>query len=180
LDPGSQPANKKAYPVPLRLRGECRKQISDLLERSFIRKSSSPCSAPVLFVVKNAVGSGSAAGSGAPPVWTWRMVCDLRALNLCTLKHAGPLQVTQEVVTELCGAFVSRGTHFTTLDLQQGYNQIRIRPKDRHKTAFSTPFGHYEWNVLAFGLYNAPAVPSAAAELCIRDGTGKVCGGVPK
>ena len=91
--------------------------------------------------------------SGAPPERTWRMVCDFRALNYCTSKHAGPLPVVQELLNELSGA-----THFSCLDLQQGYHQIRIAPGDCHKTAFSTPFGHFEWNVLAFGLCNAPAV----------------------
>jgi hypothetical protein len=153
LEPDSKTANQRAYPVPLRLRDECRSQISDLLERNFISKSSSPWSAPILFVAKKAVGSGSAAVSGAPPKRSWRMVCDFRALNHCTSKHAGPLPVVHELLNELGGA-----THFSTLDLQQGYNQIRIKPEDRHKTAFSTPFGHYEWNVLAFGLCNAPAV----------------------
>jgi hypothetical protein len=153
LEPDSKTANQRAYPVPLRLRDECRKQISDLLEKNFISKSSSSWSAPILFVAKKAVGSGSTAVSGEPPKRSWRMVCDFRALNHCTSKHAGPLPVVHELLNELGGA-----THFSTLDLQQGYDQIRIKPEDRHKTAFSTPFGHYEWNVLAFGLCNAPAV----------------------
>ena len=153
LEPGSRIANQRAYPVPLRLRDECRRQITALLEKGFISKSISPWSAPILFVAKKSVGSGSTAVSGAPPERTWRMVCDFRALNYCTSKHAGPLPVVQELLNELSGA-----THFSCLDLQQGYNQIRIAPGDRHKTAFSTPFGHFEWNVLAFGLCNAPAV----------------------
>ncbi len=61
--------------------------------------------------------------------------------------------MVQELLNELGGA-----THFSCLDLQQGYNQIRIAPGDCHKTAFSTPFGHFEWNVLVSGLCNAPAV----------------------
>ncbi len=153
LEPGSRIANQRAYPVPLKLGDECGRQITALLEKGFISKSISPWSAPILFVAKKAVGSGSTAVRGAPPERTWRMVCDFRALNYCTSKHAGPLPVVQELLNELSGA-----THFSCLDLQQGYNQIRIASGDRHKTAFSTPFGHFEWNVLAFGLCNAPAV----------------------
>jgi hypothetical protein len=74
LEPDSKTANLRAYPVPLRLRDECRSQISDLLERNFIRKSSSPWSAPIFFVAKKVVGSGTAVVSGAPPKRSWRMV----------------------------------------------------------------------------------------------------------
>ncbi len=84
LEPGSRIANQRAYPAPLKLRGECRRQITALLEKGFISKSISPCRAPILSVAKKAVGSGSTAVSGAPPERTWRMVCDFRAINYCT------------------------------------------------------------------------------------------------
>jgi hypothetical protein len=79
LEPNRRPANQRAYPLPLRLRDECRAQINDLLEQNFISKSSSPWIAPILFVVKKVVGSGSAAVSGEPPKRSRRMVCDFRA-----------------------------------------------------------------------------------------------------
>jgi hypothetical protein len=137
LEPNSRPANQRAYPVPLRLWDECRSQINDLLERNFIyiSKSSSPWSAPIIFVAKKVVGSGSAAVSGEPPKRSWRMVCDFRAINHCTTKNAGPLPVVYELLSELGGA-----THFSILDLQQGFNQIRVRPEVRHKTAISNTF----------------------------------------
>ena len=153
LVPGSRIASQRAYPVPLKLRDECRRLITALLEKGFVCKSISPWSAPILIVAKKAVGPGSTAVSGAPPEHTWRMVCDYRALNYCTSKHAEPQPVVQELLNELSGA-----THFSCLDLQQRYHQIRIAPGDRHRTAFSTLFGHFEWNELAFGLCDAPAV----------------------
>jgi hypothetical protein len=61
------------------------------------------------------------------------------------------LPVIHELLHEIGGA-----THFSSIDLQQGYFQIWINPEDGSKTAFSTPFGHFQWNVMAFGLCNTP------------------------
>jgi hypothetical protein len=90
---------------------------------------------------------------GEPRKWSLKMVYDIRVLNHCTSKHARPSPVLHELLNESGGA-----THVTTLGLQQGYKHIRIKLEDRHQTALSTPFGHYEWNVLAFGRCNARAV----------------------
>ena len=46
---------------------------------------------------------------------------------------------------------------FNKFDMKSGFWQIQIRESDRYKTAFTTPFRHYEWNVMPFGLKNAPS-----------------------
>jgi hypothetical protein len=160
LEPNSNTANQRAHPVPQRLREECRKQISDLLDKNFISKSSCSWRAPILFVAKKAVGSCTVV-SGEPAKRSWRMVCDLRALNHCTSKYVGPLPVVHKLLNELGGA-----THFSTLD----------KLEDRHKAAFSIPSGHYEWNMLAFGLYNAPPGFQQPLNLVYGNRAGKVCG----
>ena len=80
------------------------------------------------------------------------MCIDYRALNKITVKNRYPLPRIEDLFDELQGA-----QYFTSLDLAQGYHQIRIPPEDVPKTAFRTPLGHFQFKVLCFGLTNAPA-----------------------
>ena len=72
-----------------------------------------------------------------------RMCIDYRALNKVTVKNRYPLPRIDDLLDSLGGATV-----FSSLDLQQGYHQLRIREEDVPKTVFRTPIGHYQWRVL--------------------------------
>src|SRR5512133_1000431 len=117
---------------------EIKKKIKELLDKGYIRPSSSPWVAPVLLVEKK---DGSL-----------RMVVDYRALNEVTIKNKYPLPMINDLFDRLQGAKV-----FSKIDLRSGYHQLKIREQDIPKTAFTTRYGLYEYTVMSFGLTNAPA-----------------------
>ena len=84
--------------------------------------------------------------------WDHRLCVDYRRLNSKTVKDAYPLPRIEESFNALAGS-----KYFTTLDLASGYHQIAMDPKDQDKTAFTTPFGLFEYTRMPFGLTGAPA-----------------------
>ncbi len=107
-----------------------------------------------VLVVRDPPGGTSAQVSGISPLcWLKRRMCvDYRQLNAKTRKDAFPLPRIEETLDSLTGA-----RWFSTMDLASGYNQIPVTEGDKHKTAFCTPFGLFEWNRMPFGLCNAPS-----------------------
>ena len=132
-------------------REEVEQQVKKLLALGFIRPSTSPYGAPVLFVKK--------------PDGSLRMCVDYRALNRITVKNKYPLPRIDLLLDQLAGA-----KFFTTLGLEQAYHQVRITAQDVPKTAFRTHVGSYEWLVLPFGLTNAPSTFQAVVNDLFREG----------
>ena len=139
LVPGAEPVSIAPYRMaPAELK-ELRIQLDDLLAKEFIRPSTSPWAASVLFA-KKADGS-------------LRMCVDYRQLNRLTIKNKYPLPRIDDLFDQLQGA-----CYFSKIDLRSGYHQLRVREKDIPKTAFRTRYGHFEFVVMPFGLTNAPTV----------------------
>lgn len=138
LEPGTKPITKAPYRMAPAEMAELKKQLDELMEKGFVRPSSSPWGAPVLFVKKK---DGS-----------FRLCIDYRGINRVTVKNKYPLPRIDELLDQLRGA-----TCFSKIDLASGYHQIPIAEEDVRKTAFRSRYGHYEFVVMPFGLTNAPA-----------------------
>jgi len=124
--------------MPLNELAEWKTQPKELLDKGFIRPSSSEWGCLVLFVKKKDQ--------------SLRMCMDYRPLNAVTIKNKYPLPRIDILFDQLSKAKV-----FSKIDLRSGYHQIKILRQDIPKTAFSTRYGLYEYHVMSFGLTNAPA-----------------------
>ena len=135
---GTAPISRRSYRMPPNEHTELKTQLKELLDKGFIRPSSSEWGCPALFVKKKDQ--------------SLRMCVDYRPLNAVTIKNKYPLPQIDILFDQLSKAKV-----FSKIDLRSGYHQIKIRLQDIPKTAFSTRYGLYEYLVMSFGLTNAAA-----------------------
>ena len=126
------------HSIPPNQLQEVKEHIKGLIARKIIVESHSPYAAPVVLVRRK---DGSL-----------RLCVDYRGLNAKTVGDAYPLPKVQESLDAPVGA-----QYFSTLDLASGYHQIAMVPLDQHKTAFTTPFGLFEYTRMPMGLTSALA-----------------------
>lgn len=138
LLPGSIPVSRPIYRLSSRELEELRNTLDDLIIKGFIRPSSPPRGAPVLFAPKKNGGLQSC--------------IDYRGLNKQTVRNAYPPPHADDLIDQLQGS-----RYFTKIDLRLGYSQLPIAEENVARIAFRTRYGHFEWLVLPFGLTNAPA-----------------------
>ena len=130
--------------------------IEDMLKRGIIQPSASPWASPVVIAPKK---DGSL-----------RFCVDFRKVNLLTRKDAYPLPRIDDSLEALSGS-----RWFSTLDLLCGFWQVETDEKDRHKTAFCTQDGLFEFKVMPFGLCNAPATFQRLMDLVLAGIQWKSC-----
>ena len=116
---------------------EFKVQLHELLDRGFIRLSTSPWAAPVLFAKKKDK--------------TLRLCIDHWQLNRVTIKNRYHFPRINDLFDQLRGAHV-----YSKIDLRTGYHQLRVREANILKTVFRTLYGHLKFIVMPFGLTNAP------------------------
>ena len=92
-----------------------------------------------------------------------RWAVDYRRLNAVTKKGAFPLPNIADNLSRLSGSLV-----FFTLDGAGAFHAVPIRRANREKTAFSSPFGQYQFIKMPFGLANAPATYSQLVAKALR------------
>ncbi|GJQ95939.1 putative reverse transcriptase domain-containing protein [Tanacetum coccineum] len=139
LIPGAAPVARAPYRLAPAKMKELAEQLKELFDKGFIRPSSSPWGAPILFVKKK---DGS-----------FRMCIDYRELNKLTVKFRYPLPRIDDLFDQLQGSSI-----YSKIVLRSGYHQLRVREEDIPKTAFRTRYEYYEFQVMPFGLTNAHAV----------------------
>lgn len=138
INPDDLPAVGPIYSTSASEAQVLQSEIKGLLAKGFIRPSSAPLGAPVLFVKKKDN--------------TMRMCIDYRQLNLRTKKNKYPLPPINFLLEQLSGAKV-----FSKIDLRGAYHLLRIAEKDEWKTTFRCRYGSFEFLVMPFGLTNAPS-----------------------
>ena len=134
----AKPINLRPRPLDEKKQKALDEIIDDLLKRGIIRPSRSPWAAPLCLVKR-------------PSDQSWRMCCDYRKLNNCTIKDAFPLPNINHVLGTM-----KHSKYFSTVDLASGFHQLRIKESDIPITAFCTPDNLYEFVCLPFGLCNGP------------------------
>ncbi|XP_068215111.1 uncharacterized protein [Palaemon carinicauda] len=149
LEPNTNPIRQSFYRVSHRHLPILKQEVEYLLEHNLAKPSTSPWASPCILVRK--------ANN------TYRLCTDYRKLNLKTVKDSYPLPRITDIIDS-----VSNTKYLTQIDLLKGYYQIKLTERAKKASAFITPFGLFEYNVLPFGLTNAPATFQRTMQDIIR------------
>lgn len=133
--------SKRPYRCTVEDKKEIENQIGELLKKKIIEESYSPFAAPVTLAYKRDENKKS------------RLCIDFRDLNKIVVPQSQPFPLIEDLIVKTRDC-----KFFSTLDLNSAFWSIPLRVTDRHKTAFVTQEGHYQWTCLPFGLKTSPAI----------------------
>ncbi|KAL5496544.1 hypothetical protein EMCRGX_G012850 [Ephydatia muelleri] len=151
IDTVGSPTRVPPRRIPAHFQQEVQEQMNDMLKKGIIVESSSSWLAPAVYTREK---TGEI-----------RLCVDYREANKRTRKDAYPLPLIDEVQDRLLGATV-----FSKLDLQCGYWQVPVDPKDQEKTAFSPGpgMGLFQFTRMPFGLCGAPSTFQRLMDVVMR------------
>ena len=144
-----RPVRLPPYRLPHAYKEQVREQLDEMLKDGVIEPSASEWSAPIVLVKKK---DGSL-----------RLCVDYRRLNEVSDTDAYPMLRIDDLIDRL-----GKAPYISTLDLTRGYWQVPVAKEARPKTAFATPFGLFQFNVMPFGLQGAPATFQRLMDRVIR------------
>ena len=134
----AKPVRQAPYRLPHAYRETVQKELAEMERDGIIEPSTSEWASPIVLVPKK---DGSL-----------RMCVDYRRMNSVSEADAYPMPRIDDLIDRLGDA-----KYISTLDLTRGYWQVPVAPQSRSRTAFTTPFGLYQFRVMPFGLQGAPS-----------------------
>ena len=143
------PIRQRPYRIPYMFRETVEEEIKTMLEEGVIEPSNSEWASPMVIIKKKDD--------------TLRLCVDYRKLNAITELDAYPMPRIEDILDQ-----VGQARYISTLDLAKGYWQVPVVEDDRHKTAFVTNKGLYQFKVMPFGLCGAPATFQRMMDQVIR------------
>ena len=144
LEPDTKPFHQRLRVYSPALQQIIETEVNKMLHDKIIVKSNSPFASNLLLVRKPDPTSPGGIKN--------RVCVNFIQLNKLTIKDRYPLPNQEDIFRQIGSA-----KYFTTMDLMSGFWQIAIKPEHKHKTAFITTRGLYEFIVMPFGLCNAPS-----------------------
>ena len=156
LVPGMTPNRQQAYRVGPKRKSKMKIVVEYLLWHGLARPSESPWASPCILVPKE---DGSL-----------RFCTDYRKINNITIKDSYPLPLIDDLID-----FVGQAKFVTKIDLLKGYYQVRLTERTKLISAFTTPFGLFQYEVMPFGLTNAPSTFQCLVNFIIQDLQGVYC-----
>lgn len=128
----------KPYPILYALQDKVKRELQQMMDLGIIEETDSPYSAPVVLIKKKDN--------------SLRFCVDFRELNKITVFDPRPMPRIDAILNK-----ISKAKFISKLDLTKGYWQVPLDDDAKRKSAFVTPFGHFSFTVMPFGMVNAPA-----------------------
>ena len=147
-----QPKRLRAYRIPERLQPEVDRQINELLDKGFIRRSNSPMASPLVCVLKGPNGRDGV-----------RLAVDYRFINRYTVPDAFPVPDIREIIQR-----IGNSKFISVFDTASGFWQTPIKPEDQWKTGFVCGDELYEWTRTPFGMRSSGNTFCRAIQLVLK------------